>query len=101
MKHVSTTLKNFVDRVDICENARHPKVMEDIIDARGLMCPLPVLKLGKVMRRVPVGTVVTIWADDPIAVIDIPHFCVEAKHRLVSQTDEGAYQIYVIERLTQ
>ncbi|MEN8917823.1 MAG: sulfurtransferase TusA family protein [Octadecabacter sp.] len=75
--------------------------MEDIIDARGLMCPLPVLKLGKVMRRVPVGTVVTIWADDPIAVIDIPHFCVEAKHRLVSQTDEGAYQIYVIERLTQ
>ena len=75
--------------------------MDDIVDARGLMCPLPVLKLGKVMRGVSVGTVVTLWADDPIAVIDIPHFCVEAGHRLVSQSDEGAHQIYLIERTAE
>ena len=93
------TLEIGFEGVDICGNARHPFVMEDILDARGLMCPLPVLKLGKVMRGVPVGTVVTVWADDPIAVIDIPHFCVEAGHKLISQTDEGPYQIYVLERL--
>ena len=87
--------------VDICDNARHPLAMEDIVDARGLMCPLPVLKLGKVMRGVPAGTVVTLWADDPIAVIDIPHFCVEAGHRLVSQSDQGAHQIYQIERMSE
>ena len=75
--------------------------MKDIVDARGLMCPLPVLKLGKVIRSVPVGTVITLWADDPIAVIDIPHFCVEAGYQLVSQADEGAHQVYVIERTSE
>ena len=71
--------------------------MEDIIDARGLMCPLPVLKLAKVLRNSDKGLLVTMWADDPIAVIDIPHFCTESGHRLVQQTDEGAHQVYVIE----
>ena len=75
--------------------------MKDIVDARGLMCPLPVLKLGKVMRGVPVGTIVTLWADDPIAVIDIPHYCVEAGHRLVSQSDEGTHQTYIVERILE
>lgn len=75
--------------------------MKEFVDARGLICPLPVLKLGKVLRGVPVGTVITVWADDPIAIIDIPHFCLEAGHKLVSQSDEGAHQIYTIERLDQ
>ncbi len=71
--------------------------MDDIIDARGLMCPLPVLKLGKVLRSTPKGTVVTIWADDPIAVIDIPHFCAQSGNRLISQTEAETHQIYVVE----
>ncbi|SLN11077.1 sulfurtransferase TusA family protein [Pseudooctadecabacter jejudonensis] len=70
--------------------------MTDVIDARGLMCPLPVLRLGKALRAVASGEVVTIWADDPIAVVDIPHFCAEAGHALMSQSDTGAHQIYVV-----
>ncbi|PVA06138.1 sulfurtransferase TusA family protein [Thalassorhabdomicrobium marinisediminis] len=70
----------------------------DVIDARGLMCPLPVLRLGKALRAVAPGTRVTLWADDPVAVLDIPHFCAEAGHTLLSQSDEGPHQIYVIER---
>jgi len=70
--------------------------MDNVIDARGLMCPLPVLRTAKALRSVASGTVVTIWADDPVAVIDIPHFCVEAGHSLVSQSDAGPHQIYVI-----
>ncbi|MCF2872702.1 sulfurtransferase TusA family protein [Octadecabacter sp. G9-8] len=70
----------------------------DVVDTRGMMCPLPVLRAAKVLRGVDIGTVITVWADDPIAIIDIPHFCVEAGHRLVSQSDDGSYQIYIIER---
>lgn len=72
--------------------------MDDIVDTRGLKCPLPVLKLGKVLRSLPVGAHVTIWADDPIAVIDIPHYCAEAGHELVSQSGGDAFQIYVVQR---
>lgn len=68
------------------------------IDARGLLCPLPVLRVGKVLRGLPVGTVVTVWADDPIAVVDIPHFCHEAGHELIEQSEDGAHQVYVIKR---
>jgi len=74
--------------------------MEDVIDLRGLECPLPVLRLAKVLRACPAGVLLTAWADDPIAVIDIPHFCVEAGHVLVSQSDSGLHQVYVIRRST-
>ena len=72
--------------------------MSDVIDARGLMCPLPVLRLGKALRAAKAGQVITIWADDPIAVVDIPHFCAETGHTLLSQSDGPDHQIYVIER---
>ena len=74
--------------------------MENVIDARGLKCPLPVLRLGKALRDTDVGSQVTVWADDPVAVIDIPHFCTEAGHRLVSHWTGSDYQIYVVERKT-
>lgn len=72
--------------------------MNNVIDARGLICPLPILKLGKVLRNHSVGTVVTLWADDPIAVIDIPHYCAQSGHHLVSQSQGSDYQVYVVER---
>ena len=50
------------------------------IDAIGLLCPLPVLKLRKQLLDLPVGSEVTLLADDPVAQIDVPHFCAEAGH---------------------
>lgn len=44
------------------------------IDARGLRCPLPVLKMEAALRRLPAGGRIRIVADDPIAAVDIPHF---------------------------
>ena len=55
------------------------------IDALGLLCPLPVLRLKKRMRPLPSGATIRLLADDPAAQIDVPHFCAEAGH-----TFEGA-----------
>lgn len=74
------------------------EIMNNIIDTRGLICPLPVLKLAKVLRETSAGGLITLWADDPVAIIDVAHFCTETGHRLVSQSDAGDYQIYVVER---
>ena len=62
-----------------------------IIDARGLICPLPVLKLRKVLLSVPVGTEVMIDVTDHNAVKDIPLFCAETGHAFLKleQTAEG------------
>ena len=58
---------------------------EQILDATGLLCPLPVLKLRKHLKSMKIGDLVIVLADDPAATIDIPHFCNETGHTLISQ----------------
>ena len=62
---------------------------EKILDATGLLCPLPVLKLRKHLKSMKIGDVVAVLADDPAATIDIPHFCNETGHTLISQKATG------------
>lgn len=57
------------------------------LDARGLLCPLPVLKARKALKSLPDGAELTVLADDPAAVIDVPHFCNEAGHSLLAQNE--------------
>lgn len=71
---------------------------DDTLDARGLLCPLPVLKARKRLQPLAAGAVLRVEADDPAAIIDIPHFCAEAGHELVSQSDVGGYQTYLIRK---
>ncbi len=37
-------------------------------------------------------------ADDPAAIVDVPHFCVEGGHVLLDMSDEGEGQIYLIRK---
>ena len=62
---------------------------EEILNTTGLLCPLPVLKLRKHLKSMKIGDIVLILADDPAAAIDIPHFCNEAGHKLISQMANG------------
>ncbi|SFR51290.1 sulfurtransferase TusA family protein [Litoreibacter janthinus] len=64
------------------------------LDALGLLCPLPVLKARKRLQALSSGQVLRVLADDPAALIDMPHFCAEAGHELVSVADADAHQIY-------
>lgn len=65
------------------------------IDARGLLCPLPVLRARKALADMAPGALLEIAADDPMAAIDMPHFCAQAGHVLVRA---GAGGIFVIRR---
>ncbi|WP_366938816.1 sulfurtransferase TusA family protein [uncultured Paracoccus sp.] len=60
-----------------------------LIDARGLLCPLPVLRLRKLLADHPPGARVRLWASDAMAAVDVPHFCNAAGHPLVDQRDIG------------
>lgn len=87
--------------VDRMTHPRYAPVMShanDILDARGLLCPLPVLKVRKRLKSVPTGGVLELWADDPAAIVDVPHFCHEAGVDLVSQSDMDGHQVYLIRK---
>ncbi len=58
---------------------------ETELDARGLLCPLPVLKAAKRLRGMAPGEVLAVLTDDPAAVIDIPHYCAESGNTLLSE----------------
>ena len=69
-----------------------------IIDVRGLKCPLPVLKTAKRMQAHAAGTRFEVIATDPLAEIDVPHFCAEKGHRLLASRREGAELRFDIEK---
>lgn len=60
------------------------------LDATGLLCPLPVLKARKRLKGLASGAILRVRVDDPAARVDIPHFCTEQGHTLLSQHDEDA-----------
>lgn len=71
---------------------------DDTIDAIGLLCPLPVLKARKRLQSLSSGQTLCLLADDPAAVIDVPHFCKEAGHDFVGQESQGKAQRYFIRK---
>lgn len=72
--------------------------ISDTLDTLGLLCPLPVLKARKRLQSLPAGAVLELLADDPAAIIDVPHFCAEAGHALVQQDEKDGHQIYLIRK---
>jgi tRNA 2-thiouridine synthesizing protein A len=57
------------------------------LDARGLLCPLPVLRARKRLMALAPGQVLRLVSDDPAALVDIPHFCAEQGHALIDRTE--------------
>lgn len=53
---------------------------DTVVDARGLKCPLPVLKTEKLLARLPPGAQLVVLATDPMAKVDIPLFCSQHRH---------------------
>jgi len=68
------------------------------LDATGLLCPLPVLKARKRLKALASGQVLRVLADDPAAVIDMPHFCAQQGHELVSAQIDATPQVYLIRK---
>jgi len=68
------------------------------LDAQGLRCPLPVLKARKRLKSMAAGDILRIMADDPAAVIDVPHFCAEQGHTLIDQTRDGETLVFLVEK---
>jgi tRNA 2-thiouridine synthesizing protein A len=59
-----------------------------MVDARGLKCPLPVLKAEKALARLQAGETLILLATDPVAKVDIPLLCRQTGHEC-SMTSEG------------
>ena len=73
-------------------------IMRYDLDATDLLCPLPVLKARKRLQPLSAGDLLEMRANDPAAIVDVPHFCAEAGHALVATREDGDVQVYVIRK---
>ncbi len=72
--------------------------MAHLLDVKGLLCPLPVLKARKALKPLGPGEVLTIEATDPASVIDIPHFCSESGHMLEAQDERDGVYVFAVRK---
>lgn len=68
------------------------------LDVSGYQCPLPTLKARKALLSMAAGERLRVIATDPMASIDIPHFCEESGNRLIATAKEGTRLLFLIER---
>ena len=67
----------------------------EILDARGLKCPLPVLKMEKRLAQVPAGYRLLVLATDPMAKIDIPLHCKQQGHDCAFSTERDVLRFEI------
>lgn len=70
--------------------------MTQTLDARGLLCPLPVIRVQDAMRQLANGTVLEVDATDPGTLHDIPAWCRVHGHRVESKEDGGSFRFRIV-----
>lgn len=68
------------------------------LDARGLSCPMPLIKARQALMVVGRGATVCVLATDPDSVADFANFCDATGHRLLASEHKGDVYLFVIEK---
>ncbi|MDH3473504.1 MAG: sulfurtransferase TusA family protein [Rhodospirillales bacterium] len=68
------------------------------LDAKGMKCPLPVLRARRAMKLVEPGGLLEVHATDPDSVKDFKAFCETTGDELVESRDEGDAYVFIIRK---
>ncbi len=60
-----------------------------VLDARGMKCPLPTLKMLTISREMKPGEILEVVADCPTFEADVRKFCSDTKKALLFVKEEG------------
>ena len=69
---------------------------DQVLDAKGLNCPLPILRAKKALKDMPTGNTLEIMATDPGAIKDFEAFCRSTGNELMESRQDGDTYIFVI-----
>ncbi len=71
-----------------------------VLDLRGLKCPMPVLKASKKIKSLSDKEQIWLETTDPLAIIDIPTFCNENGHSLIETQTLSDHHRFLVEKGT-
>jgi tRNA 2-thiouridine synthesizing protein A len=71
---------------------------DQVLDVKGLNCPLPILRAKKALKDMPTGATLQVLATDPGAVKDFEAFCRTTGNELLESAVDGKVYRFVIKR---
>ncbi|MEL7490990.1 MAG: sulfurtransferase TusA family protein [Pseudomonadota bacterium] len=71
---------------------------DEVLDAKGLNCPLPILKAKKSLKGMSTGATLEIFATDPGSVKDFEAFCRTTGNELMESEEDGEIFRFVIKK---
>ena len=75
-----------------------PDYVDAHVDARGLSCPLPILRAKKALATLQSGQVLRVEATDPGSKQDFSAFARQTGNALLAQVDEGDVTVFYLRR---
>ena len=70
--------------------------IDESLDARGLNCPLPILKTKVILNKMLPGKIIYVQATDPHSVIDFEAYCARTNHELLKINEQdGLFEFYI------
>ena len=67
-----------------------------IVDARGLLCPWPVLRLSRAARELDGSGRILLLADDPATASEVAQLCAERGWKIEDRQDDGAGYLVLV-----
>jgi tRNA 2-thiouridine synthesizing protein A len=72
---------------------------DQVLDAKGLNCPLPILKAKKALKSIESGNTLEVLSTDPGSVADFAAFCRTTGHELLEQSEADGVWTYLIRKV--
>lgn len=69
-----------------------------VLDARGLLCPMPIVKAGKEMKSLAAGQVLKVMATDRGAIADFPAWADDTGNELLAWHEEGGTLVFFVRK---
>ncbi|WP_102224192.1 sulfurtransferase TusA family protein [Acidimangrovimonas sediminis] len=69
---------------------------DQVLDAKGLNCPLPILRAKKALKDMPTGAVLQIDATDPGSVKDFEAFCRTTGNEMMEHSEKAGVYTFLI-----
>jgi tRNA 2-thiouridine synthesizing protein A len=69
------------------------------LDLKGLLCPMPMVKVSQNINNVPVGGVIRAVATDPGSMADIPAWAKSTGNEVLSADKVGSEFVFFVKRL--
>jgi len=73
--------------------------VDQVLDLKGLLCPIPIVKINIAVKKIELGETVTATATDAGVIMDIPAWCSSTGNELISMDEEGGIFTFEIKRL--